>query len=176
MKTLIIIVSLVLLASIGKKTFIRVDNTASTASVSFDSNVAILFSCQIRIVFKYSVKMLISLLKFHRFYFLSSLQIFCIAFFSCQCNITSMQFGPKSQEIQFTICSIHLYIYILIVSFVFLIVLVVQSAVIGGRCGPVCAVYCRYGNETDSRGCPICRCRSSREFVMPICRNTKTNF
>jgi hypothetical protein len=28
----------------------------------------------------------------------------------------------------------------------------------GGQCGPVCDIYCRYGNVLDGNRCPTCRC------------------
>jgi hypothetical protein len=28
----------------------------------------------------------------------------------------------------------------------------------GGGCGPVCAIYCAYGNVPDANGCPTCQC------------------
>ncbi|CAF3339804.1 unnamed protein product [Rotaria socialis] len=28
-------------------------------------------------------------------------------------------------------------------------------------CGPLCAMYCEYGNVMDSDGCPICQCKES---------------
>ena len=31
-------------------------------------------------------------------------------------------------------------------------------------CGPVCDIYCQYGNVQDSSGCPICQCKAD-----PIC-------
>ncbi|XP_052696315.1 BPTI/Kunitz domain-containing protein 4-like [Crassostrea angulata] len=27
-------------------------------------------------------------------------------------------------------------------------------------CGPVCMIWCPFGNVMDERGCPTCRCRS----------------
>ncbi|KAK7088786.1 antistasin-like isoform X1 [Littorina saxatilis] len=32
------------------------------------------------------------------------------------------------------------------------------------RCGPVCLIFCEFGNVLDSRGCPTCRCRDA-----PMC-------
>jgi hypothetical protein len=28
-------------------------------------------------------------------------------------------------------------------------------------CGPVCAIYCQYGNVLDDKGCPTCKCKQS---------------
>ena len=28
----------------------------------------------------------------------------------------------------------------------------------GPRCGPVCLIFCEFGNVLDARGCPTCRC------------------
>ncbi|GAB1603128.1 hypothetical protein Ahia01_000593200 [Argonauta hians] len=32
------------------------------------------------------------------------------------------------------------------------------------RCGPVCMIYCEYGNKVDNNGCPICACKSKPDF------------
>jgi hypothetical protein len=29
------------------------------------------------------------------------------------------------------------------------------------ECGPVCAIYCLYGNVFDDKGCPACQCKES---------------
>ncbi|XP_033726244.1 BPTI/Kunitz domain-containing protein 4-like [Pecten maximus] len=29
----------------------------------------------------------------------------------------------------------------------------------GLLCGPVCMIYCKFGNVEDDRGCPLCRCK-----------------
>ena len=29
----------------------------------------------------------------------------------------------------------------------------------GGQCGPVCDIYCAYGNVLDANGCPTCSCK-----------------
>lgn len=29
------------------------------------------------------------------------------------------------------------------------------------ECGPVCEIYCPFGNELDAQGCPLCLCKKS---------------
>ncbi|XP_060076156.1 BPTI/Kunitz domain-containing protein 4-like [Ylistrum balloti] len=36
--------------------------------------------------------------------------------------------------------------------------LVYDNNVDAADCGPVCMMYCRYGNVMDERGCPLCKC------------------
>ena len=31
-------------------------------------------------------------------------------------------------------------------------------------CGPVCAIYCSFGNVLDEHGCPTCRCNQSKIY------------
>lgn len=35
----------------------------------------------------------------------------------------------------------------------------------GTMCGPVCAIYCQFGNVTDGNGCPTCKCNPA-----PMCK------
>ena len=32
-------------------------------------------------------------------------------------------------------------------------------------CGPVCEIYCVYGNVFDSKGCPTCKCKTQPDLV-----------
>lgn len=34
-------------------------------------------------------------------------------------------------------------------------------------CGPVCMIWCPFGNVMDEKGCPTCRCKSG-EFEIDI--------
>jgi Antistasin family len=38
-----------------------------------------------------------------------------------------------------------------------------------GMCGPVCNIYCPYGNVTDPNGCPTCQCNPAP----PVCSMTE---
>ncbi len=29
------------------------------------------------------------------------------------------------------------------------------------ECGPICAIYCQYGNVINEDGCPTCKCKES---------------
>jgi len=38
---------------------------------------------------------------------------------------------------------------------------VLSASVAVDKCGPVCAIYCYYGNVLDDKGCPTCQCKTS---------------
>ncbi len=39
--------------------------------------------------------------------------------------------------------------------------LALSKSIPAPECGPVCAIYCAYGNVLDDKGCPACQCRQS---------------
>jgi hypothetical protein len=39
------------------------------------------------------------------------------------------------------------------------VLLFISKSVSGTKCGPVCEIYCEYGNILDANGCPTCKCR-----------------
>ena len=45
---------------------------------------------------------------------------------------------------------------------------VISKSIAPVTCGPVCEIYCEYGNVLDANGCPTCKCKSSP------CRNGQT--
>lgn len=48
------------------------------------------------------------------------------------------------------------------ISFAVVLVLMLVTVSMARRpCGPVCAMYCPFGNVRDANGCPICQCRVS---------------
>ncbi len=58
---------------------------------------------------------------------------------------------------------------------VFLYVLLsISKAMSHTKCGPVCAIYCKYGNELDVNGCPTCTCRKEPEKSSSPCRDRQT--
>ncbi|XP_069103205.1 BPTI/Kunitz domain-containing protein 4-like [Argopecten irradians] len=44
----------------------------------------------------------------------------------------------------------------------------------GVHCGPVCMIYCHYGNVMDERGCPLCECNPApvkEHCEKPMCND-----
>ncbi|XP_033725958.1 BPTI/Kunitz domain-containing protein 4-like [Pecten maximus] len=62
-------------------------------------------------------------------------------------------------------------------SFLVILVFISLSFVYGTStdevdCGPVCMVYCHYGNVMDERGCPLCKCNPApvkEHCEKPVC-------
>ena len=48
---------------------------------------------------------------------------------------------------------------------IFVLCLVASFAIVNAKstveCGPVCAIYCQYGNVLDKDGCPTCSCKKT---------------
>ena len=42
-----------------------------------------------------------------------------------------------------------------------LALMLISTAMARNPCGPVCAMYCPYGNVLDRNGCPMCICKPS---------------
>lgn len=42
-----------------------------------------------------------------------------------------------------------------------LVLMLVPTSMARTPCGPVCAIYCPFGNVRDANGCPTCKCKSS---------------
>lgn len=42
-----------------------------------------------------------------------------------------------------------------------LVPMVVSKSIATITCGPVCEIYCQYGNVLDADGCPTCSCKKS---------------
>ncbi|XP_069101865.1 BPTI/Kunitz domain-containing protein 4-like [Argopecten irradians] len=36
----------------------------------------------------------------------------------------------------------------------------------GLLCGPVCMMYCPFGNELNEKGCPLCKCKPNPDLVI----------
>jgi hypothetical protein len=39
--------------------------------------------------------------------------------------------------------------------------LAISKSIAPSACGPVCAIYCQFGNVRDANGCPTCSCKKS---------------
>ncbi|CAF2134915.1 unnamed protein product [Rotaria magnacalcarata] len=49
--------------------------------------------------------------------------------------------------------------YLIIFLFCIITPLSVGKSIEAPVCGPVCAIYCRFGNVMDENGCPTCVCK-----------------
>ena len=39
--------------------------------------------------------------------------------------------------------------------------LALSKSISSADCGPICAIFCAYGNVIDEKGCPTCTCKDS---------------
>ncbi len=46
-----------------------------------------------------------------------------------------------------------------ILVFFFYLSLTIAESALRTKCGPVCQIYCKYGNELDANGCAKCECK-----------------
>ncbi len=42
-----------------------------------------------------------------------------------------------------------------------LVILAISKSIARTTCGPVCYIYCQYGNVLNTNGCPTCKCKQS---------------
>ncbi len=49
--------------------------------------------------------------------------------------------------------------------------LIAAESMLYTKCGPVCQIYCKYGNELDKNGCPMCQCKKKPNQSSSPCKD-----